>query len=65
MTVHPDGQLLTSRAIVEYVPSAAGQMNLPFEATPKSQLVVALDGFQAVNATSTEDSDVQDANMDL
>ena len=62
-TVQPDGQLLVPRVIVESVPRADVQVKVPDVATPESQLVAALDGFQAVNATSTEDKEVQPLNM--
>ena len=63
MTVHPDGQLLPPRFIVEFVPRADGQINVPLEATLASQTLVALVLPQVVNATSTEDSKVQPKKM--
>jgi hypothetical protein len=50
-TFHPVGQFETPLVIVVFVPSVGEHINVPEDATLRSQLVVALPGFQAVNAT--------------
>lgn len=59
-TVQPAGTYDASRVVVS---NPSRQVKVPFDATFCNQLPVALVGFQAVNATSTEDSEVQPWNM--
>ena len=63
-TVQPFGQLESPLVIVDSVPRAVGQVNVPTEATLYSQFVVAYSaGFQAVNETSIDVREVQPRNM--
>ena len=60
-TVHPVGQWSESLCIVASVPSAAGHLNVPEDATLKSHTAVELDHVE--NATSISDKEVQSLNM--
>ena len=62
-TVQPVGQLESPLVIVDSVPRAAGQVNVPEAATPFTQSVVAFDGFHAAKLTSIDTSLLQALNI--